>query len=66
MAVKVSIGLYQELNKIRESGEVDMQDVRAVLEYAEKHGFLLAARAARGNPRRYLQCINEGMDVTQE
>ena len=65
VAVKVSKALCQELTKLIESGEVDLQDTRTVLEYAEKHGFMLAARAIRGNPRRYLQCINEGMDVSE-
>lgn len=65
MVVKVSQALCQELTKIRESGQVDMQNCRAVLEYAEKHGLMLAARAVRGNPRRYLECINGGMEVTE-
>ena len=65
MVVKVSKALCQELTRIKESGEVDMQNSRAVLEYAEKHGFMLAARAVRGNPRRYLECINDGMEVAE-
>ena len=66
MAVRVSRALYRELNTIKESGEVNLQDCRAVLEYAEKHGLLLAARTVRGNPRRYLECVNDGMDVAEQ
>ncbi len=47
MVVKVSKALCQELTKIKDSGAVDMQNSRAVLEYAEKHGLMLAARAVR-------------------
>jgi hypothetical protein len=65
MVVKVSKALCQELTKIKDSGGVDMQNSRAVLEYAEKHGLMLAARAVRGNPRRYLECINDGMEVSE-
>lgn len=65
MVVKVSKALCQELTRIINSGEVDMQNSRAVLEYAEKHGLMLAARAVRGNPRRYLECVNEGMETTE-
>ena len=65
MVVKVSKALCQELTQIMESGEVDMQNSRAVLEYAEKHGLMLAARAVRGNPRRYLECVNDGMETTE-
>ncbi|MFC2024604.1 hypothetical protein ACFLTJ_03430 [Chloroflexota bacterium] len=62
MKTKVSDILYQELMKIKESGEVDMQDPKAVLEYAQKHDFRTAARTIQGNPKRYLGCINEGME----
>jgi hypothetical protein len=62
MTVKVSRNLCRELKQIEESGEVDMHDVQAVREYAEKHGLNTVLRAIRGNPRRYLQCIDEGMD----
>jgi len=63
--VKVSSALYRELNKIiLGSGAVDMQDPNAVLEYAQKHGFKIAARTIQGNPWRYLQCINEGMEAS--
>jgi hypothetical protein len=64
MTVKVSSSLYEELKRIEESGEVDMQDPDAVLKYAKKHGFNNAARTIQGNPRRYLMCINEGMEVS--
>ena len=64
MTVKVSSSLYRELKQIEESGEVDMQDVKAVLEYAKKQGLHLAIRTLQGNPRRYLQCINEGMEAS--
>jgi hypothetical protein len=61
--VKVSRSLYRELMKlVTESGDVDIQNVPAVLEYAKKHGLVVASRAVQGNPRRYLQCINEGME----
>jgi len=63
--VKVSSTLYRELNKIiLGPGAFDMQDPNAVLEYAQKHGFTIAARAIQGNTRRYLQCINEGMEAS--
>ena len=64
MKTKVSSYLYQELMKIKESGEVDMQDPDAVLKYAQEHGFKIAARAIQGNPKRYLACINEGMKAS--
>lgn len=64
MTVKVSSGLYKELKQIEESGEVDMQDPEAVLKYAQKHGLNNAARTIQGNPRRYLMCINIGMEAS--
>lgn len=63
MTVKVSSSLYRELKQIEESGEVDMRDV-AVLEYAKKRGFLMTMRTLQGTPRRYIQCINEGMEAS--
>ena len=65
MVVKVTKALCHELTQNIDSGEVDMQNSRAVLEYAEKHGLMLAARAVRGNPRRYLECVNDGMETTE-
>jgi hypothetical protein len=62
MPVKVSKALYEEVMKIKESGEVDINDVKAVLKYAEKHNFSIAVRAIEGNPQRYLKCVNEGME----
>jgi hypothetical protein len=63
--VKVSSALYRELTKIiLGPGKIDMQDPDAVLEYAQKHGFNIAARTIQGNSRRYLQCINEGMEAS--
>ncbi len=63
--VKVSSALYRELIKIiLGSGAVDMQDPNAVLKYAQKHGLKIAERAIQGNPRRYLMCINEGMEAS--
>jgi hypothetical protein len=50
--------------KIKESGEVDIQNPKAVLEYAQEHGFNTTARMIQGNPRRYLMCINEGMEAS--
>jgi hypothetical protein len=64
MTVKVSSSLYRELKQIEESGEVDMQDPNAVLKYAQKHGFNIAMRTIQGNPKRYLMCINEGMEAS--
>jgi hypothetical protein len=64
MVMTISTYLYREIMKIKESGEVDMQDPDAVLKYAQKHGFLIAARAIQGNPSRYLKCINEGMKAS--
>jgi len=64
MTVKVSSSLYKELKQIEESGEVDMQDVKAVLEYSQKHGLRGTMRTLQGNTRRYLQCINEGMEAS--
>ena len=63
MVVKVSRALYEEFMKIKESGEVDINDAQAALEYAEKQGLNTAVRAIKGNPNRYLKCINEGMEV---
>ena len=61
--VKVSSTLYRELIEIIfSSGALDMQDPDAVLKYAQKHGFKIAARTIQGNPRRYLMCINDGME----
>jgi hypothetical protein len=63
--VKVSSALYRELtNIILGTGSVDMQDPDAVLKYAQEHGFKTAARTIQGNPRRYLMCINEGMEAS--
>jgi hypothetical protein len=63
--VKVSSALYRELtNIIRGPGSVDMRDPDAVLKYAQEHGFKTAARTIQGNPRRYLMCINEGMEAS--
>jgi len=63
--VKVSSALYRELtNIILGPGSVDMQDPDAVLKYAQEHGFKTAARTIQGNPRRYLMCINEGMEAS--
>ena len=64
MTVKVSSSLYHELMKIKELGEVDMQDPKAVLKYAQEHSFNNAARTIQGNANRYLQCINEGMEAS--
>jgi hypothetical protein len=64
MTVKVSSSLYKEMKQLEESGKVDMQDVKAVLEYAKKHGLSMVMRTLQGNPRRYLQCINEGMEAS--
>jgi hypothetical protein len=62
--VKVAGSLARELIKvIMESGEVDMYDVYAVLEYAERHGFVVASRAIQAKPEWYLRCVNEGMQV---
>ncbi|MBN1863036.1 MAG: hypothetical protein JW790_05270 [Dehalococcoidales bacterium] len=63
MAVKVSRALYEEIMKIKESGEVDINDAKAVLKYAKANNLNVAVRAIEGNPRRYLCCINEGMEV---
>jgi hypothetical protein len=63
--VKVSSALYRELtNIILGPGSVDMRDPNAVLKYAQEHGFKTAARTIQGNPRRYLMCINEGMEAS--
>ena len=63
--IKVSSALYRELtNIILGSGAVDMRDTNAVLKYAQEHGFKTAARTIQGNPRRYLMCINEGMEAS--
>jgi len=62
MTVKISSALYKELMKIKESGEVDVNDVKAVLEYTQEHGLSAAERAVQGNPGRYLKCMNEGME----
>jgi hypothetical protein len=64
VTVKVSSSLYHELMKIKELGEVDMQNPKAVLKYAQEHGFNTAARTIQGNANRYLQCINEGMEAS--
>lgn len=64
MKVKVSKALCSKIERIIESGEVDPKDNCAALDYAEKHGLNVAARAIRGNPRRYLQCVNDGMEPT--
>jgi hypothetical protein len=66
MTVKVSSNLHRELKQIEESGEVDMHDLQAVREYAEKHGLNVASRAVIGNRRRYLMCIDEGMEECVE
>ena len=63
MPVKVSKTLYEEFMKIKESGEIDMNDVDAALKYAKKHNFNIAVRAIEGNPRRYLKCITKGMEI---
>jgi len=62
--VKVSSSLYRQLKQIEDSAEVDMRNVDAVLVYAKKHGLNEAWRAALGNSRRYLMCINEGMEAS--
>ena len=62
--VKVSSALYRQLRQIVESAAVDIQNVGAVLAYANKHGLNEAWRAILGSPRRYLLCINEGMQVS--
>ena len=63
--VKVSSTLYRELIKIIfSSGTLDMQDPDAVLKYAKIHGFKTAARTIQGNPKRYLMCINEGIEAS--
>ena len=64
MTVKVSSSLYRELKQIEESGDVDMKDVEAVLEYTKIHGLKIAMRTIQGNSRRYLMCINEGMEAS--
>jgi hypothetical protein len=63
--VKVSKALCEELTKIKNSG-IDCQDKQIALQYAENSGLMLAARTIRGNPRRYLACINEGMEVCED
>jgi hypothetical protein len=62
--VKVSSSLYKQLRQIIESAAVDMQNVGAVLAYAKEHGLTEAGRAVLGNSRRYLLCINEGMEAS--
>ena len=62
--VKVSSSLYRQLMQIKKSAAVDMQNVGAVLAYANKHGLNEAWRAILGSPKRYLLCINEGMEVS--
>jgi hypothetical protein len=63
--VKVSSALYRELNNIILGARaVDMRDTDAVLKYAQEHGFKAVARTIQGNPRRYLMCINEGMEAS--
>ena len=62
--VKVAGSLARELIKvIMESGEVDIYDVYAVLEYAQRHGLVAASRAIQTKPWWYLRCINEGIQV---
>ena len=63
MTVKASSVLYKEIMRIKELGEVDVNDAKAALKYAEEHGLNIAARAIQGNPNRYLKCINEGMEI---
>ena len=63
MTVKISGALYKELMQIKESDEVDANDVEAALEYAKNHTLSAAVRAIQGNPGRYLKCINEGMEA---
>ena len=62
MTVKVSSVLYNEIMAIKESGEVDINDPDAVLEYAKKHGYSVITRMITGNPNRYSTCIREGME----
>ena len=65
MTVKVSKAFYQEIDEIKKSGKVDINDTDAVLEYATTHGYSVAMRMIQGNPNRYLRCISDGMDATE-
>jgi len=62
--VKVSSALHSELTQIKDSGEVDMNDIDAVLNYAQNHHLSLAERMILGNSNRYLRCITDGMQIT--
>lgn len=64
MTVKVSPDLYREIMKMKESAEVDIHNPKAALKYAEEQGLSNAARAIQGNPKRYLMCIDEGMEAS--
>ena len=65
--IKVASSLARELIRvirvIRESGEVDIYDTHAVLEYAQKRDFVTVSRAIKAKPWWYLRCINEGIQA---
>jgi hypothetical protein len=64
MTVRVSKELHNEIEEIKNTPEVDINDPDAVLEFARSKGFVALERAIEGNPNRYLRCINHGMEVT--
>jgi len=62
MTVKVQSTLCNQIRKIMESGEVDMNDSDAVLEYARANALGDLERMITGNSSRYLRCISDGME----
>jgi hypothetical protein len=62
---RVSSTLHRELTKIiKGSSEVDLYDMRSILEYAQKHGYATAFSAIQADPWWYLRCINEQVRVS--
>lgn len=66
MAVKVSRELYrevEEVKKVAKERNIDILDTKAVAELAKELNFGTLRLHILGNPRRYLACIKEGMDM---
>ena len=59
--VKVSKVLYGEIEKVKVLAK-NSRDIDEVIRIAKDRHFSTLLLSVRGNPRRYLKCLDEGMD----
>lgn len=66
MSIRVSALLYREIEqvkKIAKERNIDVLDTKAVAELAKELNLGTLHLHIVGNPRRYLACIREGMEL---